>query len=95
MGTYTTTKSGRIVHRTHHYIPGTAETAAMAAELNYYASLANLDEDDVQVQMEVAGVGAGLGGGFNHTTELHVMKYREAMNRPDAKSLERGDQEQE
>jgi hypothetical protein len=28
---------------------------------------------------ECAFIGAALGGGFDNTTELHVMKYREAM----------------
>jgi hypothetical protein len=32
---------------------------------------------------EIACVGAGLGGGFKYTTELHVMKYDEAMRTPD------------
>jgi hypothetical protein len=33
---------------------------------------------------EIACVGAGLGGGFEHTTELHVMKYDTAMKKADA-----------
>ncbi len=33
---------------------------------------------------ELACVGAGVGGGFEHTTELHVMKYSEAMATKDA-----------
>jgi hypothetical protein len=36
------------------------------------------DEDD-----EIACVGAGLGGGFNITKELHVMTYKQAMNTKD------------
>ena len=32
---------------------------------------------------EVAMVGAGVGGGFNNTQELHVMKYKEAMKTPE------------
>jgi hypothetical protein len=31
-------------------------------------------------------VGAGLGGGFQDTHELHVMKYEQAMNSKDKKS---------
>ena len=34
---------------------------------------------------EVAGVGAGVGGGFTNTNELRVMKFKEAINGPDAK----------
>jgi hypothetical protein len=32
---------------------------------------------------EYGQVGAGLGGGFENTQELHVMKYKEAMKTPD------------
>jgi hypothetical protein len=31
-------------------------------------------------------MGAGLGGGFQDTHELHVMKYKQAMNTKDKKS---------
>jgi Reverse transcriptase (RNA-dependent DNA polymerase) len=34
---------------------------------------------------EVACIGAGIGGGFDNTTELHVMKYDTAMKSADAK----------
>ena len=40
------------------------------AEKNYYSIL----EDE-----EIACVGAGVGGGFSNTSELKVMKYKEAM----------------
>ena len=33
--------------------------------------------------IEFGCVGAGLGGGFQDTHELHVMKYDKAMNSPD------------
>jgi hypothetical protein len=49
------------------------EMAALAVTPNYYAKLA--DEDDDKYGL----VGAGLGGGFDVTTELHVMKYKQAM----------------
>ena len=32
---------------------------------------------------ELACIGAGIGGGFNNTAELHVMKYNQAMQTPD------------
>jgi hypothetical protein len=32
---------------------------------------------------ELARVGAGIGGGFEHTSELHVLKYDQAMTGPD------------
>ena len=34
--------------------------------------------------MEIAAVGAGLGGGFDHTYNLKVMKFKEVMNWPDS-----------
>ena len=41
-------------------------------------------------------VGAGVGGGFDHTSELNVMNYHEAMNSPDKnKWLEAIDKELE
>lgn len=42
------------------------------AERNYYDAMGSLE-------MEFACVGAGIGGGFVDTNELHVMKYKEAM----------------
>jgi len=37
----------------------------------------------LQTNTEFAFVGAGIGGGFDDTNELHVMKFDEAMNTPD------------
>jgi hypothetical protein len=39
---------------------------------------------DTKTMDEIACVGAGIGGGFTTTTELHVMKYDAAMESPDA-----------
>jgi methylmalonyl-CoA mutase N-terminal domain/subunit len=36
---------------------------------------------------EVGCIGAGVGGGFENTTELHVMKYDIAMKTPDRHSV--------
>ena len=33
---------------------------------------------------EFAGVGAGLGIGFDHTSKLKVMRFKEAMSEPDS-----------
>jgi iron only hydrogenase large subunit-like protein len=46
------------------------------AEKNYYECLT--------VSEEMACVGAGVGGGFENTAELHVMKYDTAMKTRDA-----------
>ena len=47
------------------------EGALSTIHQNYYAQLCKLDE-----------WGVGLGGGFDHTSELKVMKFKEAMNGP-------------
>jgi hypothetical protein len=39
-------------------------------------------------------VGAGVGGGFDHTTELHVVKYRDAMASGDATQWSRAVEEE-
>jgi hypothetical protein len=46
------------------------------AERNYY--------EYMKACNEIACVGAGVGGGFANTTELHVMKYDQAMQSQDA-----------
>ena len=33
--------------------------------------------------IEIAAEGARIGGEFDHTSKLKVMKFKEAMNRPD------------
>ena len=47
----------------------------IAAEMNYYDLLMKLDQEDIEY-CEVGIVGAGLSGKWNHTSELHVMKYK-------------------
>ena len=34
--------------------------------------------------IEISAVGAGLCGGFIHTSEIKVMKFKEAMNRQES-----------
>jgi hypothetical protein len=34
--------------------------------------------------MELALIGAGVGGGIKHTSELKVLNYKKAMRSPDA-----------
>jgi hypothetical protein len=41
------------------------------------------------VANEIACVGAGIGGGFGNTKELHIMKYKQAMATMDVKQWER------
>ena len=42
---------------------------------NCYAQLCDLDEKEMK-NIKIAAVGAGPGGGFNHTSNLKVMKFK-------------------
>ena len=86
-------RSGRTVTQTTTYNPTTGKAAEISAMQNYYACLAELDNEEFataievhNLHVEVESVGAGLGGGFTNTNELKVMKYREAVNGPDGES---------
>ena len=66
------------------------EIALTAAEIAYYDTMQGLGENageygclSAELLNEYGNVGAGLGGGFDNTHELHVMKYKEAMKTPD------------
>ena len=69
-----TTRYGRVVNKPTLYNPEVGMMGAMLtdAETNYYNAVGS-------IEMEFACVGAGLGGGFIDTNELHVMKFNEAM----------------
>ena len=54
-------------------------------EKQYYEAMKNT---------EFGFVGAGLGGGFAHTSELHLMKYDEAMSKPDKDKWKKGVEEE-
>jgi cobalamin biosynthesis protein CobT len=49
-----------------------------AADLQY---MQQMIEDDVQA--DIMGVGAGVGGGFTNTAELHVLNYKQTMESED------------
>ena len=49
----------------------------------YYAQLWKLDEDETK-NIEIAVVGTRLCGRFNQTSKLKVMKFKEAMNKPNS-----------
>jgi hypothetical protein len=69
-----TSRSGRTIRPLQRLIE---EMAALAVAPNYYAELADEDDDENGL------VGAGLGGGFDVTTVLHVMKYKQGMKSDD------------
>jgi hypothetical protein len=62
------------------------EIALTAAKVSYYATMKEMGEHPGKI----ACVGAGLGGGFENSQELHVMKYKQAMAGKDKKSWEVG-----
>jgi len=53
------------------------------SETNYYQLLYEEYDDDDEgnggCEEEMTCAGVGLGGGFQHTSELHAMKYKQAM----------------
>ena len=59
------------------------ELRANAIELKYLGNLAELDNLEIK-NLEIAMVGAGIGGGFTNTKELKVMNYKQAMASPRA-----------
>jgi hypothetical protein len=74
------TRSGRAVNRPKRLIEEVGATVRniglTAAEEKYYDTMWKISE--------LGLVGAGVGGGFVDTNELHVMKYKEAMGGTDA-----------
>ena len=70
---------------------GLSKSYLGAAFENYYQSLQELDNEEVEnklkfnhSQVEYLGVGAGIGGGFENMEELKPMKYQEAISGADA-----------
>ena len=55
------------------------EIGLSAAESNYYAAMVQYPGEEWMPGETVALVGAGLGGGFANTQQLHVMNYDAAM----------------
>ena len=45
-------------------------------------------DDKEKKNIKIAAVGAGLGDVFDLTSELKVMKFKEAMNEPDSNTWE-------
>ena len=86
----TRTKYGCVTIPTTRYEPDTGKTVWVAtgqevnpesaAFQNYLCCMNELDNEEAKMNMEFNQVGAGVGGGFESTTELKPMKYREAMN---------------
>ena len=63
------------------------EIVDTSAEINYYAALAELN-NQVLFLYEISTVGAEIGGGFHQTSVLHEMKNYEVMKSLDEKMWE-------
>jgi hypothetical protein len=82
---WTSTRSGRSVKAPARLINEMGTPAVQ--QQHYEIKLTDAERNYFEVMKEIgelACVGAGLGGGFTNTQELHVMKYDEAMAGPDA-----------
>jgi len=86
-----TTRSGRLIQQAPEWIRATRNASDVT--INYFASLAEIEEDEViGISMienecdEYANVGAGVGGGFENTAELKPLKYDQAINGPDTEA---------
>ena len=55
------------------------EMGNAVALMNFYSLLEELDQEEIE-NCEVCLVQAGLGDEFNHTSKLHAIKYKEAIN---------------
>lgn len=86
-GRQKTTRSGRVINPPSRYLDDLAASGfdynyvllLTEPELTYYAAMAQLEANKSYEQHEICAVGAGLGGGFQNTTKLKVMKYHESM----------------
>ena len=101
------TRSGRKSYapkHLHYQTPNEATNSAFTvSESNYYRILSDMndfDNDEVamtagaDITNEIATIGAGVGGGFKDTHELHVMKYKEAMKTKDKEKWTQAVQEE-
>lgn len=89
------TRSGRIVNPPARLIEELGAEAAdyeiglTVSEIRYYKAMKEFPAGEYAPGEVACGafafVGAGLGGGFENTRELHVMKYKEAMKSVDKK----------
>jgi hypothetical protein len=90
-----TTRSGRTVKPAQHLIKETGYVGRdelesdyvielTQAEIKYYEAMRDFPQGEY-APGEVACVGAGIGGGFANAMELHVMKYDQALQGPEAK----------
>jgi hypothetical protein len=78
------------------------EPTLSGPKVTYYKNMADIEAENFSVNVfeddewvtEYAAVGAGIGGGFDNTNELCVMKYSEAVHGPDKKKWTKAVQEE-
>ena len=77
-----TSRVGRVIRRPNRLVE--TNTAAVNAEdvIGYLQMIREVNENEFEKE-EFCAVGAGIEGGFTHTTELKVLKFDEAANGPD------------
>ena len=79
-----TTRSGRAIRAAPRLITEAGYAAPdydielTLPEQHYYAAMKDFPQGEY-APGEIACVGAGIGGGFANTMELHVMKYNQAL----------------
>ena len=57
----------------------------IVAKINYCVLMTRLDKEELR-NCKSKVIGAGLGGELNHTSKLHVMKCKKAINESDNKA---------
>ena len=93
--TPTTTRSGRVSVPTKNLHSGDYELNMVVSRFydkmekctdiqEFYMAGVNLENGYVDPSHETSMLGAGTGGGFVNTQELHVMKYEDALKSKDA-----------
>lgn len=80
------TRSGRVSHPTRRLIEEYGDISLSWAEANYLDQMVRhgIDYELGAMLTDTGMVGAGIGGGFTNTNELHVLKYNQAMSSPDS-----------
>lgn len=93
--TMAVTRSGRTIQPPRRLIEEMGavsyEVELSDAEKAYYDAMKTYPEE---YPCELSLVGAGIGGGFTNTNELHVMKYNEAMASADKEKFEKAVEEE-
>jgi len=78
-----TTRLGRVTRKPHRLIEEIGATFNDEEENNDVYGFMQATMAYSWALEEFGFVGAGLGGGFTDTNELHVMKYNKAIQQPD------------